>query len=333
MGYYVEAERKRAEEIRRRLLKENVYDKTRKTRHREGKVYFPVIEKTSGFINKKMASIPVETKPASLHEALRGRVDEDVITAVPSSYDLIGDIAVIDLQPEIGQQWNLVGEALMRASPNVKTVAVKTTPVSTDYRTRRVEVVAGEEKTAAIHKEHGLQIMVDVEKTYFSPRSSGERKRVTDQINSDERVLVLFAGVGPYALLAAKKTLKPVTAVELNPDAVEYMKENTRLNKLELNIIEGDARTETTKHGAFDRIIMPLPKNSRDFLEPALKALKPGGVIHYYTFNKDNSSAEKEVTELCEKHGYQVEILDSVVCGSFNPAISRICVDFKAVKY
>ncbi len=270
----------------------------------------------------------MEKKPRSLHEALSGKLADDELEMVPRSFDVIGDIAIIELPDGIDK--TLVGSALLETFKHIKTVAVKKTEVGTQYRTREVEVVAGAGRTETMHTEHGCRYLLDVSKAYFSPRLGTERMRVADKVQDGERVLVMFAGVGPYAILIAKKK-KPaeVVAVELNPDAVDYMKTNIKLNKVKVTAVLGDAGEEAKNHGMFDRIVMPLPKDAGDFLDAAIPALNKNGTIHFYTFEKDCKEAETKVKEICEGLCCKIHVDKCVVCGSYSPAVSRICVDFR----
>ncbi len=212
-------------------------------------------------------------------------------------------------------------------------VANKKTSVGTEYRTRDVEVIAGENRTETLHREYGCIYELDVTRAYFSPRLGTERMRIAKQVKAGERVLVMFAGIGPYAILMAKYARpKEVYAVELNPAAVEYMKENIRRNKVDVKAILGDAGIEAGKHGIFDRIIMPLPKDAGNFLDKAIPAVKKGGIIHYYTFTSTTEEAAQEVKGICSKLGHVIEVLDVVECGTYSPQLSRMCVDFKLLE-
>ncbi|MFH1834561.1 MAG: methyltransferase, partial [Methanobacteriota archaeon] len=219
--------------------------------------------------------------------------------------------------------------ALISTFKNINVAAVKSSPVGTEYRTRSVEVVAGENRTETVHKEYGCYYKLDVSKAYFSPRSGTERKRVADQVEDGERVLVLFAGVGPFSILIAKShSPKEVVAVELNEAACDYMLWNVARNKVDVKVVCGDAKVETPKLGKFDRIVMPLPKDAGDFLGVALPALAPEGVVHFYTFAHDTNEAEEKVKSKSKELGYKIKLLDSVVCGSYSPCLSRTCIDF-----
>ena len=82
---------------------------------------------------------------------------------------------------------------------------------------------------------------------------------------SGKKFLELGAGCGIISLLAARKGAM-VTASDINPAAVENMKENARSNKLEMNIIESDLFQNINRE-VFDWIIINppyYPENPKD---------------------------------------------------------------------
>jgi tRNA (guanine37-N1)-methyltransferase len=175
----------------------------------------------------------------------------------------------------------------------VRTVLNQTTPVRGEFRTREFEVIAGEPRTETVHREGGCSFRVDLARVYFSPRLATERLRVAKLVRPGEVVINLFAGVGCYSVLIAKHSRPTrVYSIDKNPVAFEYMKENIRINKVGALVVPilGDARdvVENRLAGKADRVLMPLPELARDFLDVALKALKPaGGTIHFYDFGEE----------------------------------------------
>ena len=327
---YARVEKTRAEEVKRALEKEGVFDGRGEVIHEDDYILFPVKEKVEveGVEYVEREGSKRESKPKSLKEALSSVLNEDELEALPSSFNIVGDIAILELPDELMSKRKVIGEALLKTFKGIKVAAVKKAPVGTTYRVPEIEVVAGEERTETVHKEFGCRYKLDVSEAYFSPRLGTERMRVAEQVKDGERVLVMFAGVGPYAVLIAKKGVE-VVAVELNPKAVEYMRENVEKNHVEVEVLEGDVRDVVPKLGKFDRIVMPLPKDAGDFLDVAFPALNEGGVVHFYGFAQSPEKAAEELVRIVEGMGYEAGVLDAVACGSYNPAITRTCVYFR----
>lgn len=255
---------------------------------------------------------------------------EDESYELPS-YELIGDIAVInDLQ---GKTEDYIVEGIRHYNPNVETILVKEESLSGEFRVGEYDIIYGD-STETIHKEFGCRFKVDPTKTYFSERFSTERKRVVDQIISGEKVLVMFAGVGPFAVLAArKKSVENVVAVEKNPVAFSYLEENIRLNDVEdvVEAYEGDVRDVLPSlEEDFDRVVMPLPGLANRFLDLVLSQ-DSGLYVHYYRFLEDEdwSSLEREVEEIASDAGFDFKVLDRVKCGEKSPSVDRVCLDLK----
>ncbi|OYT53660.1 MAG: tRNA (guanine-N1)-methyltransferase [Candidatus Altiarchaeales archaeon ex4484_2] len=329
---HLRVRKNKGEKIRKRLIGEDALDERMEVERDNRYLYFP-LKKRVQYPDTRIverAGVEKDARPKSLKESLSGTLSSGDLEYVPSSFDVIGDIAILEIPAKLEGKKEIVAKSLLKTFRNINVVAAKETRVSSEYRIRHVEVIAGERRTKTLHREHGCIYRLDVESAYFSPRLSAERLRVAKKVKKDERVLVMFAGVGPYAVLIAKKiNPKEVIAVELNPDAVRYMGINVSLNRVNVEVIEGDVRVETPKLGRFNRIIMPLPKDAGDFLDVALPALKKDGVVHFYDFSHSREESIKKVRSLTEKLGYGIKVLDAVKCGSYNPSLNRICVDFK----
>ena len=221
---------------------------------------------------------------------LAGVLAPEELGLVFRSYDVVGDIAVIRVPEGLKPKSRVVAQAVMRAHGNVKTVLLQAGGVSGDFRVRRLEWVAGERKTVAVHREFGCVFMVDLENCYFSPRLSFERKRIANLVAPREVVVNMFAGVGCFSIVMAKHSLvNKVFSIDVNPCAFEFMRRNVRLNRVEGRVVPvlGDAAKvvgEKLSHVA-DRVLMPLPEKAYEYLDYALTALKPsGGWVHYYDF-------------------------------------------------
>jgi tRNA (guanine37-N1)-methyltransferase len=252
----------------------------------------------------------------TLAHVLENRLPPHLLASLPRALDIVGDVAIIDVSPEIKDHESLIGEAILTIHKNVRTVLAKVGAVSGTYRLREFEIIAGEHRTNTIHKEYGCQYHVDVAKTYFSPRLSQEHNRVAALVQKCETVVDLFAGVGPFSILIAKKNaITKVYAIDINPEAIEFLKRNTRLNRVDNMVIpiRGDAKQAVEERllGVADRVIMNLPEKAIDFVDIACKAIKPtGGTVHYYAFIHlpcSLENAQLHFSEAVEKAGRKVD--------------------------
>lgn len=204
---------------------------------------------------------------------------------LPTSYDVVGTIALVKLPSELGAYAARIGEAMLLANPHLRTVC-QVEPVTGELRVRGCRVIAGERTTVTTAVEYGLRLRVDVGSIYFSPRLSSERRRVADLVRDGERVVDLFAGVAPFSIMIAKYAHpRIVVAIDKNEAAVTYARENVRVNQVgdRVEVLFGDARDAPRfVHDKADRIIMNLPFSAHEFLGTALAIAADRCVIHYY---------------------------------------------------
>jgi len=73
----------------------------------------------------------------------------------------------------------------------------------------------------------------------------------------DKKVLDIGCGCGIQAITAALNGAKEITAVDINPKAVELTKENSKLNDVTVDVFESDLFSNVK--GNFDLIIFNAP--------------------------------------------------------------------------
>ena len=236
-------------------------------------------------------------------DLLKGEVPEEVLAKIPSSIDLIGDIAVIKLPNEAMPYAKLIGESVTKIVRNVKSVYASG-PVTGEFRIRALKHVYGLRKSKTVMKEYGIRIVVDVLTTYVNPSLSEEHRRIASMIGDGEVVADLFSGVGPFTLhiLALRRGVK-VYAVDKNPEAIKCLIESLRLNK---HLIRGSATLvigdveefgSLVRDEAFSRIIMNLPLRAYEYIPEMVRLVRVGGIIHAYVIASGSDEALSKVLE------------------------------------
>ncbi len=327
--------KKFAEDIRKFLLEENLLSKKYKILSEDDYLIIPVSKSLDKNLKEKLSVIyadyqiitkdklePLRDKPNNHFEYLEGKLSPEEFELVPRSFDTIGEIIVIEIPDELIAKKVLIGEALLSVHTSIKSVYAKTGIVSGVNRIRPVELIAGEDKTKTIYREHGIRLAVDITQAYFSPRLSEEHSRIAKQVKNSEIVVDMFAGIGPFALPIAKRVNATIHAIDINPGAIELLNENITLNKLvgKIHTYCGDSRVVVQKEaleGIADRVIMNLPGYAIEFVDVACKTIKSeGGIIHFFEFVGGDREPEdiiaEDITREIEKNNRKVEKIIAV---------------------
>jgi tRNA (guanine37-N1)-methyltransferase len=223
-------------------------------------------------------------------DLLSNKLPPHMLASLPHAVDFVGDIAVVEIPPDLEPHKSAIAAAILKAHKRVRTVLSKSSAVEGVYRLRTYENIGGEAKTQTVHGEHGCVYHVDLAKAYFSSRLSYEHLRVASLVKENETIIDMFAGIGPFTILTAKMHANVrVYAVDLNPDAYELLRKNVLSNRVmgKVTPMFGDVRQVVNEKlkGVADRVIMNLPERAVEYVDVACKALKrEGGVIHHYQF-------------------------------------------------
>ncbi|HUI39829.1 MAG TPA: class I SAM-dependent methyltransferase family protein [Methanothrix sp.] len=330
----IKVPRSQGEHFRRILVDLGAFDRTCKISSDESHVYLPVLEmnepaKAGLSLAADLAGADIEWVEKNFEPEERYPSPEEILGFRPS-FEIVGDIAIVE--PE---RADAVAEVLLSTCKPVRTVIAPVSDVEGEFRTRRFKHVAGERRTVTLHREHGLRYRVDLEKAYFTPRLGTERLRIARLVQPGEVVLDMFAGVGPFSLLLAKKGAR-VIAMDKNPTAVSLLQENARINKVEeIEIMEGDAAILALRcENKADHVIMNLPQKASQFLVPAMRAIRSGGIVHYYAIAPEDDlyMDESLIKRAAEDQGASAEILNRGVVRSYAPRRYNVVMDFLVKK-
>jgi len=284
------------------------------------------------------AELPVrEARPRNVMELLKDEIPTEYLDKLPSSYDILGHVAVINESRLPAEYLRVFAEALLKFHKNIRTVILKRSEITGEERVGEYIVIAGEEETETLHKESGCVFKLDIRKVFFSPRLSGERLRVAEQVKEGEIIVDMFAGVGPFSIIIARQ--KPsvvIHSIEKNKYAYDYLVWNIKANKVSDRVIPylGDARDVLSSFKAeADRVIMNLPSRSYEFLDVAVKIAKEDTVIHYYTFTgKDRDDTPSHLHQILSKLNVRFEILSSRIIKEISPSKDMKVYDIRIFK-
>jgi tRNA (guanine37-N1)-methyltransferase len=274
-----------------------------------------------------------------LKKALEGILTTKENDELISAFDQIGNIIIVRIPESVISKKKIIGEALLDQVKIAQSVFYQASAVEGEFRTRDLEILAGEDNTETEYKEFGCKFTVDVKNAFFSPRLSTERERIANLIQNNEIMTNMFAGIGMFSIMAAKKKKCTVYSIDINPVASKLCETNIGLNKLagEVISINGDA-TEIINNQLInksDRTLMLLPERSDEFLESAINTTKNGGIIHYYSHI--HADKKSEAGKLSEEHylkttPVQSEILFSKIVRAVGPRYYQTVVDVKIFK-
>ncbi len=312
------------EQVRRKLLDLSLLDIDCKIVSTEGKLFFPLVKEvdlseitqdmeTSEYTTGIMEFTPILSGPRTIREALEDTLNEDELELLPRAYDLIGDIAVLEIPQELQEHRFAIGDAFLQVRSNFVTILGKKGAITGTLRTREYELLAGIDKTDTIHTEYACKIAVDLSKAYFSPRLLEEHNRIAQSVHENEHVTDMFTGVGPFALHIARKVRAKVVAVDINPEAIKLLETSMTMNRLQGTIdpITNDVRKfiQMVEPQSTNRVIMNHPSGASDFVSEACYLLKSEGKMHFYDFigGKDpEEDLSKKLCRLVEDAGRKV---------------------------
>ena len=254
-----------------------------------------------------------------LKSLLKDVLDDEELEKVYSSFDLIGDIAIIKIPDSLLTKKNVIGEVILESIKNLKTVFLQRSSVSGEYRLRGLEVIAGDEKYVTYYREYSCKFLVNVATAYFSPRLSTERLRISNLVSPGEIVVNMFAGVGTFSVIMAKKHQIKVYNIDSNLDAYILSIMNSRINRLTDRIfsIHGDSQYILSSNifkNRIDRVLLPLPERAHEFVDVSINCLRPsGGHLHFFSHIKSDTKAgvvptsEAHIKNLFSKYDFEIE--------------------------
>lgn len=256
--------------------------------------------------------------------------------------DIIGDIVLFKFSRKTPRLFKKIyAYRFLKKNKSIATALEKVGKISGRLRVPETKFLAGIDKRNTTYRENDCVIMLDIDKTYFSPRLSQERKTVAEDIlknmKENSKILVMFAGVAPQPVVLAKILKKnnkkaEIISSEINRVASEYAEKNVKANKLQeyVKVIQGDSKKlcqRLAKKEKFDFILMLRPNLKDTFLKEALLVAKKGTIFYYHGFGTEESVMQ-EIDRDIKKAKRKYKILEIRKAGEIGIRRYRFNIKF-----
>lgn len=319
----VRVAREQGEQARRALVERDLLDHEHAITSGEGYLYVPVTD---------IEAVPDEYDVVDRNAPARETqcMPADVLGFDPS-YERLGDIVVLDEDDH--ERARRIADAVLDSDLPAKTVVNRASKVRGELRVRDWDVLAGD-GTETIHREYGCAYRLDIAAVYFSPRLATDRHLVAEQVHEGERAIDMFAGVGPFVVPFAKRGAR-VVGIDLNPVAIEYLRENARHNGVDgrVSTICGDVREVVLDYQDWaDRLVMNLPHSAAAFLDTALLLASEECVLHYYDIQSEDDPygpGERAIRAAASEAGYEAAVETRRTVRSYAPHELNVRLDVR----
>ena len=305
----IKAPVQQTEFIKKHLISLGIFLKNFKLIKEKNFIYLPISDGSNlpaEFVLEKRV-FEVLPKKISYQETLREVLPKQLHECIPSSFDRIGDVLLVKLDPALSAYALTIGNIFLD-SFKLRSVFSKGSDVESEFRTIDWQCIAGVDDPIVFHSMHGFRWKVNIREVYFNSRLSNEYLRIAELCHDHDVIIDMFAGIGPFALLCARQKPVQVYALDINPTAISLLKENIDLNRKYLTgtitALCGDSKELVKELPHANSIIMNLPGYAIEFLEAAVPKIMAGGKIFMHQFIH-LSKEEKKLS--LDSHAHELE--------------------------
>jgi tRNA wybutosine-synthesizing protein 2 len=270
-----------------------------------------------------------------LVDNLDGKIPASKLDGLPHRYQIIGDVFLFKLlNPGMYRYRKKIGKAVIEIFPYIRSVLL-VKGVKTKKRVPDTEHVAGSKNTLTIHTEHGIKYCFDPRKIMFSKGNNFEKLCLLKKICKSDTVVDMFAGIGYWSLVVAKKS-KKVYSIDVNSDSIESLEKNCFLNNIDnIEILEGDCRKYSgLLSDTANKVIMGY-FGTKKFFSDGLDIVKSGGIIFYHDLVAVDSVSKlkSELVGIAKKKGIVIKFLSTRKVKSYKPGFSHHVFYVRVKKY
>jgi len=314
--------REEGEAVRQRLADADLVDERHEILVEDGYLYVPVREPDA--VSDEFTVVEGDPPQRASQTLPADRLGFE------PSYERIGSLALID--EDDPERARVLADAIVASDLPIETVLDRASKVKGRERVREWDVLAGE-GTEVLHREYGCEYVLDLAEVYFSPRLATERHRVVEQVAASERVMDMFAGVGPFVIPCGKRGAACV-GVDVNERAIEYLRENAKRNGVadRITAINGDVREVAPDYRDWaDRLVMNLPHSAEAFLDAAVVMAGTDCLLHYYDIQHEDDpfGPGERAIEKAAQPAYETEVERRHVVRSYAPHEVNVVLDVR----
>ncbi len=316
------------EGVRSKLFEDGLLNLSAKIRPDGDSILIPVLCNSYMGYEAEDAEMQVQKqRPTDYREV--ADVPGKLIELLPSSFNVVGDVAIMKIPDELVSYAKGIGEALLKVNRSLR-IVFRDHGVKGEFRIRNLEKIAGTGTSETVHREFGVELRTDPARVYFNPCLSGERSRIAGLVEDGETVIDMFGGVAPFGTMMchlAKPSI--VYSIDLNPEAEHFARINAERNRApNLHPMTGDSSVLVHGLPLADRIIMNLPQIADRFLPIALERLNRGGTVYMYKIleRADFPAFLESLISVSAERGHSVTV-DVSELKTYSPTMSIYSLD------
>lgn len=200
---------------------------------------------------------------------------------LPRKWEMVGRSVVLKLNPVLLDYAFEIGRAYATAL-NAESAYVVLGRVKGKYRKPSLRLAYGK-GGETVHRENGVDYVLDVASVMFSSSNHDERIRMSALDCTGETIVDMFAGIGHLSMpIAVHGSPARIIASEADTDTFMYLKKTIAANRVSSIYTAVNADNRELEVADCDRIIMGYLEGTRDYLQKALSMGRKGTVIHFH---------------------------------------------------
>lgn len=318
--------KKEGQEHLKRLKEENRLDPERKISEEGDDLLIPVREGGNEERSDLEKRIPSNISPFYQIKQKLNLPDKEK-KKLPDRWEMIGEVLLIKLPEELYDRKEEVAEVYAEVL-GAKSVMLQGS-IKGREREPVVENIYGEE-TETVHVENEVLYKLDTAKLMFSSGNIDERIRMAEEVEKDEVIVDMFAGIGYFSLpMAVHGEPEKIHALEINPTAFRYLEENIELNSVGNTVEPHLIDNRQFLFGEADRIVMGYLHETWRYLDKAVEFLNGEGIIHYHTTCADSVFPEEVKKELKDDIDAEFRVLKIKNLKSYAPHVFHVVADVR----